>query len=213
MISDREYYARRDGLKVEVGLRHGRKHVDIHIPCAKCGNIMVKSMYNPEKVYLCDYCKRAEDSKKKIAFESEYDGIRTRKEMQFDKAVETLRGVSDKDYSKAIVLAERRAEQYGSIPEAMTAIVLVHNGHRVIPQQPIGRYKVDFCLPDYKIIIEVDGELYHADNNKVLERDAAIQYAIGLDWEIIHLPAEMVRKKPDKIIKAINAILQHRGKK
>ena len=95
----------------------------------------------------------------------------------------------------------------------MAAIVLIYSGYSIIPQQRVGALTVDFCLSKQKIIIEVDGSLYHNSREKSLQRDARIQAMLGHDWEIIHLPAEGIEKNPFQIPKAISEILQHRGKK
>ena len=58
----------------------------------------------------------------------------------------------------------------------------------------------------------MDGELYHS-KQKEGDREAIIQMALGLDWEIIHVPAELISKDIQKLRRVIETILQHRGKK
>ena len=214
MKCDSEIYAERDGIEVQHYMKYERKHTRYMVPCAKCGRIVPRGRYDPEKIYLCDYCKKARAAKQKAIFEDAYASIRSPKEQQFDKAVEKLKAIAPGlDLDKHIKTAETRAERYGSIPEVMAAIVLLYSGYSIIPQQRVGMLTVDFCLSKHKIVIEVDGSLYHASREKSLQRDARIQAALGHDWEIIHLPAEGIEKNPFQIPKAISEILQHRGKK
>lgn len=216
-MTNSEYYAIQNGIvfyREETEHSHHRTRLTFEVPCDKCGDIIIMHRYNPEVEHLCPYCKKNLEEKKKAVIHDAYAQIRSPKEQQFDKAVEKIRGqVYDFDkYERAIELCERRAESFGSIPEAMVAIELVKLGYKVIPQQKIGRYKVDFYLPDENIVIEVDGSLYHVNKTKEAERDFAIERMIKGDVLIIHLPAELVQKKIWKLKDAI-VKLQHRGKK
>lgn len=172
------------------------------MPCQKCGTKLRKSTYNPSKEYLCDYCKLEKKRKEEALDQALWDILKTLKEQQFDKAVaRSYKQVDNYDtYKKAIDIAKTRREYYDSIPEAMVAIELIKLGYGVIPQQKIGRYKVDFAIPSDKLIIEVDGGLYHPDGPKV-GRDGEIQLAIGLDWKILHIPAEWTAKHIKKLKK------------
>lgn len=214
MISNSMFYAERDGIEVKRVQLHGREFNRYMVPCPKCGRVVARGQYNPEKLLLCDYCKKVQETKQKAIFEDAYAHIRTPKEQQFDKAVEQLHAMFPKDnLDPYIKTAEQRAELYGSIPEVFAAIMLLRAGFSITPQQKIGRINVDFCIPKHKLVIEIDGALYHQNKVKSLQRDLQIQTALGYDWEIIHLPAEGVSKRPQAVIDGINAILQHRGKK
>ena len=98
--------------------------------------------------------------------------------------------------------ARMAQEKYGSVPEAMVAIELLRLGYRVIAQQKINKYRVDFYLPDDKIVIEVDGELYHS-KKKHSDREAIIQLTLGWDAQIIHIPAELISNDIRKLKKCI----------
>ena len=126
--------------------------------------------------------------------------VETKREKQFNHAVEKIEK-QVKDFSKyenAIKIAKTRAELYGSIPEAMVAIELLKLKYKIIPQQKIKKYKVDFVLPTQKIVIEVDGSIFHK-NIYNSEREAIIQMSLGLDWKIIHIPAEKIAENITKL--------------
>ena len=61
-------------------------------------------------------------------------------------------------------------------------------------QKEIAGKKVDFYLPEIKIALEIDGELYHTDDNTAFLRDRAIMRELGESWEIVHIDAKMVPK-------------------
>ena len=124
-----------------------------------------------------------------------------------DEAEEMKKQVSwDAKYDRCTEIAMKRVEYYGSIPEMMVAIQLLYLGYGITPQQTIGKYRVDFLIPKAKIVLEIDGKIFHTKQNQ--NREAIIQLSLGLDWTIIHIPAELIRKD----ILKLNLILQHRGK-
>lgn len=198
-----------DGIQTEYdpdyGSRGKRGTYLYKIPCAKCGEIVKRVCYTRKITYLCDYCKATIRKKKEIS--KELLEVKTPKEKQFDKALNKIRNqVCDfNNYEKAIKIAETRKELYGSIPETMVAIELLKLGYSIIPQQKIKKYKVDFAIPKEKIVVEVDGLLYHKDVYKG-EREAIIQLSLGLDWKIIHVPAEKIAKDISKIENIINVL-------
>lgn len=212
-----EIYAERDGIEIEPGIGRGGKTVNVYlIPCAECGEIVRKQIYNGDKLYYCDTCmagiakqKRAKSRALEDAF---YSLIETPKERAYQKAVDKIKAQVKNfvDYEDAIRLCARRAEDYDSIPEAMVAIELTRLGYRTIPQQKIGKYRVDFCLPDQRLVIEVDGKLYHQDKYKG-DREGAIQMSLGIDWDIIHIPAELIADQIQKLQNIINLHLPTRA--
>lgn len=167
-----------------------------YIPCEKCGKEVKRTSYSRSYNYFCDYCKGVIKKKQKIASN---DHVKTKAEIRFEKAVEELKQqVKNIDsYKKYIEIAKSKTEKYGSIPEIIVAIELLKLGYSIIPQQKVGKYRVDFAIPNKKIIIEVDGEIYHSNINK--QRELEIQIMMGMDWKIIHIPAESIRKKIKKL--------------
>lgn len=168
------------------------------IPCKKCGRKIKTMQYVRGKIYLCQYCKKMINEKKK---EEKIPDIETKYDRRFNKAVENIKkNVSDFDkYQKAIKLAKTRCYKYGSIPEAMAAIELLKHKYRIIPQQKIDKYKVDFVLLDQKIVLEIDGSLYHSNLENEGKRDVILQHKLGFEWVIIHIPAEYIIKDITKL--------------
>ena len=186
----------------------GRKGAYVYkIPCGCCGKIITKLHYRKDIVQMCDYCK-LKIKNKKAELQKELIETKSKREKQFDKAVnEIKKQVKDfLKYEKAIKIANERAEKYGSIPEAMVAIELLKLGYSIIPQQKVGKYRVDFVIPKQKNVIEIDGSLYHKNVYKG-DREATIQMSLGIEWRIIHIPAELIAKNITKL----NEIIQQFG--
>lgn len=200
---------RRNSIEIEYDPEYGargQKGTYVYkIPCEKCGIVLKKSYYREDIHYLCDYCKKSMKQKRKIVFTDQTDEVKTKKEKQFIKAVQKIKSqVKDVgEYENSIKIARTRVEKYGSIPEAMVAIELIKLGFSIIPQQKIGKYRVDFLLPKEKMVIEVDGMLFH-NNSANCDREAVIQLSLGFDWKIIHIPAELISNN----IKKLNEIME-----
>lgn len=175
------------------------------IPCQKCGNVFTKQVYRKDVYNLCDFCKNEVNKKIKVLEIPNIDSVKTKDEIRFSKAVDEIKTqVKDfEKYQKAIEIAKRRKEKYGSVPEAMVAIELLKLGYKIIPQQKIQKYKPDFVIPKEKIVIEVDGQTFHSKEN--LEREMILQMSLGFDWTIIHIPAEKIRKDIQKVKRIIDA--------
>lgn len=93
---------------------------------------------------------------------------------------------------------------FASRPEIKTAIILGIYGivYEVgAPYEINGtEFPCDFRLPDYKIILEIDGA-YHGykDRGDQYIRDENIRAREGADWEIVRLSTEYVDKYPFQI--------------
>lgn len=198
-------------------LRDGIKYDDngyrllYYVPCQNCGKIRGRRKYTGKEIYLCPACLELKHAKQRAEVEAlalSMPDAETKEEKRYRSAVEAIEKQvgSLKGYEKAVDICRKATYKYGSIPEAMLAIELIRKGYRIIPQQKVGKYRVDFALPNEKLIIEVDGSIYHTNKQKELEREASINYAIGLDWHFIHIPAESISKDVRRVVR----LLKHR---
>ena len=77
-------------------------------------------------------------------------------------------------------------------------------------QYKIDRYQVDFLIPDYHIVLEIDGDRHGLKKGKDSVRDENIKYILGADWEIIRIPTELLKKNAMKLPLAIEKVLSFR---
>lgn len=211
MSSISEHDAKQDNIKTTIEGGAYRKYIAYHIICDSCGQEYIKRRYKSSDEHLCDSCRYVRNKKIKIKEKAVVDvsDVKTKNEIKFDKAIDEMKKqVSWNDsYNRASEIARKAVEKYGSIPEMMVAIQLLYLGYSIIPQQKIGKYRVDFVIKKIKTVIEIDGIVFHTKPKE--NREATIQLSLGLDWNIIHIPAELIRKD----ILKLEAILQHQGKK
>ena len=73
------------------------------------------------------------------------------------------------------------------------------------PNYKIGNHRVDFILPGMKRIIEVDGEMYHKDEDKDFLRERAIMRVVGEEYEIVRISASYI---PNYIVKDLKESIE-----
>ena len=75
-------------------------------------------------------------------------------------------------------------------------------------------YVVDFVLPEMKVILEIDGKLYHGKEKKQYEtiRDELICEKFGEEWELIRIDTENINTNVTRLLPAINAVLRPANK-
>lgn len=174
------------------------------IPCSRCKRYITRAKVDFKRTYVCDVCKQNERNRMKRQLADKIPRPVYQAEIpnpdkhtkRFLKAKEAILkyGYRKADYSRALDLIEKRRYEMDSIPEAMVAIQLLQDKHKVVSHPKVGGYKPDFAITDWKCIVEVDGGLYHADIDKQERRDYALRYSMGDEWAIVHIPAEYIRK-------------------
>ena len=151
--------------------------------------------------YICEEC----ESKMKLL--KQISKVDTAKE-KIEKAVKRyLRKNESYDLERNKIATKILKENFvfNSADEACFALQLEKEGIRYYPNYKIGNYNVDFLLPNMKKIIEIDGELYHTNENKDFLRERSIMSSVGEEYEILRIPASYV---PNYIIKNLREIIE-----
>ena len=186
------------------------------MPCAVCGRTTRTRSFFPTKIAKCSFCRGEIEQKriKKIAAAKKQHEEKMAEEIGIDRVHYSRfeKGVSKfgLEYLPAIERAEQAIEKFESVPEVVACIELLHNGVRVIPHQAVGTYTVDFCLPDEKVVVEIDGSIYHANPDREYRRDYAITNMLGSDWIIRHIPSDLVMKNHEAFGRNMKRMLDDR---
>lgn len=184
------------------------------VRCHLCGATMKILSYQRGVNYTCKKCKLEQKLADKEYRETvSWEG----KERKFQNAVKRIEDVRPglKGYKRAIDIIHGKLHRDGwfqSTEEILVAIELVKNKVKARHQVKLGRYRADFVLPEEKVVLEVDGVLFHAheDPNKRQIRDNLITLVLGADWEIIHVSDQMVNENITRLIPAIRKVKEHR---
>lgn len=179
------------------------------VNCEVCGEPMEVINYGRGLTYICDKCKAKKAQHKKEVEKAWFDVIETKGERRYNKALDKIQNqVKDfSEYDKAIRIARKAQDKYGSVPEAMVAVELIRLGYSFVPQQKIGRYHVDFYIPKIKTVIEVDGAIFH-EHRQEGERDIKIRQTLGWSTAIIHIPAEWISKHIQRLGETIDKMIK-----
>lgn len=207
--------AKEDGIKSRRNPGTGETYYYPH--CSECDTEVFSLSYIRGRKYTCKECKDKKyftDKKKSI------DRSNEAKERKFENALKRIQSVVGSmkmgEYETAIETVRKvlyRDGWFESTEEIMAAIELVKNNVRIRHQVKVNRYRADFVLPDQKIILEVDGHVFHTKETREKERvrDSILVLAFGSDWEVIHITDDRINEDITRLVPAIKKISSKRN--
>ena len=77
-------------------------------------------------------------------------------------------------------------------------------------QYKVGRYQVDFLLPELFVVLEIDGERHVHKKAYDTKRDIQLQQMLGDGWDIIRIKTDYLDKDAKKLPDAIRKVVEHR---
>lgn len=185
-----------------------------HPPCHICGGAANSTSYNAGQSYTCPECRALLVQLEK----DEKQAVQTgKKKIKLSNAIKRIKKVADiSKYQTAIKIVENSIDRpgwYQSTEEIMAALELLKMGYKLYHQAVILDYKVDFVIPKLKVVLEIDGEIYH-QNRKVreIERDTLIRHSLGNDWHVVRIKTDLINKNVTKLVPAIKAVVKYRKK-
>jgi len=184
-------------------------------PCHICGESVQSWGYSSQKTYTCKECKVIRNELRK---EELSDLRKVDKESKLNEALVRISKVSDIiKYESAIDRVRKhlgKANWFESTEEIMVALELIRHGIRAHHQVKVLKFRVDFVLPDEKIILEIDGKPFHGADRKSYEqeRDQAIISMFGDEWDVIRISTDHINKNVTRLIQAVKAVKKSRQK-
>ena len=114
-------------------------------------------------------------------------------------------------YEKAL----EEPSKFASSPEMVAAMELLRHEVQFKPEHKIGNRRVDFFIPDMKVVLEIDGHLHKYNKVKDSERDIEILNKLNKDdpgWEIVRIPTNRIETNVKKLLPAIKALSEYKRK-
>ena len=142
--------------------------------------------------------------------------IKLKKKEMFLKACCLLEKQETKmyEYKDAIEVVrehlEKNPDKYDSSYEVLAAIILVHNRIYTKMQYKVGKYQVDFLLPEWLVVLEIDGERHKHRKEYDTKRDIYIQNALGEGWDIVRIKTDYLDMNAKKLPEAIEKVIDYR---
>ena len=186
--------------------------------CWRCNKQIPKKDIDQEAFYpfgrrYCSKCSSViseEDAREKAEY------VRLKKNEMYKRALWRLemQNTNMYEYKEAAEVVKAKLEEnpdkFDSSYEIIAAIVLVKNRIYTKTQYKIGRYQVDFLLPDLGVVLEIDGDRHEHRKIEDNNRDIDIRHALGPGWDIIRIDTKYLDRQAVKLPEAINAVIEHR---
>ena len=166
--------------------------------------------------YHRSYCAECYDKELSKEKEERALYVKLRKREMLRKAIDLLekQRTDMYEYQEAIKVVsdflENNVDKFDSSYEVLTAIVLVQNRIYSKMQYRVGKYQVDFLLPDLFVVLEIDGDRHAHRKDYDSVRDKEIKKMLGPHWEIIRIPTDRLDTNAKKVPEAIDKILEYR---
>jgi len=201
---------------IEDNIRYEKIGLDnMYYPiCHMCGKEAKSRSYIRTNTYTCKNCKDLQFFADKQIRLNENINI---KEKKLENAILRIykHAKNKNQYKKAINIVKSKLNTLGwfdSTEEIMVAIELLKNHIKFKHQVKMGRYRIDFILPYDKVVLEVDGTLFHNEKTKAKEevRDNLIISHLGAEWEVVRITDVLINQNITKLVQAINKIVEKR---
>lgn len=185
-------------------------------PCRICGNPVPSWNYISGTQYVCKDCRRELVI---LDHHTRSDNAADKKQKKLRIAIKRISAHTDiEKYKTAISWVEKNLHRSGwfqSTEEIMTALELIRCKVKAHHQVRVFDYFVDFVLPNYKVVLEIDGKIFHGKDRaeKQQMRDEVIMNKFGEGWEVIHIDAENINMNVTRLMPAIKSVLRHRRNK
>lgn len=166
--------------------------------------------------HMRSYCDKCFDEKYQQDKEENELFIRLKKKRMFETAVSNLEKQNIdiyemKDAIDAVEeIVEEKPDKFDSSYEVMVAIILVHNRVRCKMQYRVGKYQVDFLIPELMVVLEVDGERHKHRKAYDSIRDEKIVKALGNGWHVVRVTTDMLDMNATRLLKAIDKAVDYK---
>lgn len=163
------------------------------------------------------YCEKCFKEQSKLISEERKQLAKLRKREMIRKACDKLeqQDTNMYEYKEAIEVVsdfvEDNIDKIDSSYEALTAIVLVQNRIYSKMQYKVGKYQVDFLLPDFFVVLEIDGDRHKHKKEYDTKRDKEIKNTLGDPWQIIRISTDYLDQNAKKLPKALHEVLEYRA--
>lgn len=184
--------------------------------CDRCGKPLKE--YNEYTRNYCDECKEKNAQEMQ---ERRVQYLNLKNQFMLERAVRRIEqhrnGLQKfKFYEPAIEAVrdymQKNPENLASTEETIAAIVLIADEIHIKCQYKIGRHRVDFFIPNLKVVLEVDGYMHTYSRKKDSKRDLEILKTLGTGWEVLRIPTKYINAYPQQLVDAIFKLKEEKQK-
>lgn len=77
-------------------------------------------------------------------------------------------------------------------------------------QYPFGLYVVDLAFSQARLLVEVDGEAYHASSCAQARDDRKDALAAAEGWQVVRIPQFIIERHPEEAVRTVIEAYLHR---
>jgi very-short-patch-repair endonuclease len=77
----------------------------------------------------------------------------------------------------------------------------------IYPQHPVGKYRLDFAIPDKRVAIELDGHEYHKTKYQRTHDAKRDRWLYGQGWHVLRFTGTEIHQDLDRCIDEICALV------
>lgn len=116
------------------------------------------------------------------------------------------------EFHKVIARWNRSNRKFNSVPEKEFWTRAINDQRKgllyrdIVPQHPVGKYRIDFAIPELKFGIEIDGLAYHNGQDSFMKDRSRQREIESQGWRIVRFAAKEVSLDVDKCFREAEAI-------
>jgi very-short-patch-repair endonuclease len=147
-----------------------------------------------------------------------FEYVRLKKKLMYERAVRMLERQDIKLYLYKEALeavkefSENNLDLFDSAHEMVAAAVLINDEIHIKTQHKVAGYRVDFWIPEMKIVLEIDGIFHQNSVKRDTKRDIKIREELGRDVEVVRIDTKYIEQNAKMLADAISAIRAERQK-
>ena len=181
--------------------------------CWTCNKPIELKNTNAYHRVRCDGCKVKYEKNKQETLD-EY--LRLKTKVMHERSLRFLekqfvRMYKYKDASEVVLEAALNdPSKFASSHEMIAAMELIRNEVKIKTQQKIANHRVDFLIPDMKVVLEIDGYMHKHQKIKDSKRDVEVRKELGEQWEVVRIPTKHLEYNAPKLIEAIVGVFKYK---
>lgn len=116
------------------------------------------------------------------------------------------------EFHKVIARWNRSNQDFNSVPEKEFWTRAINDPSKgllykdIVPQHPVGKYRIDFAIPELKFGIEIDGLAYHNGQDSFMKDRSRQREIESQGWRIVRFAAKEISLDVDKCFREAEAI-------
>ena len=171
-----------------------------------------------DEIHQREFCEKCFEEYKAEREADKKEYIRLKKKLMYERAVRIAerQNIDIYEYQEALEavkeFSEENPDKFDSAHEMLAAAMFIYYEVQAKTQHKVGKYRVDFLLPDLKTVFEVDGDSHKHTLFYDNQRDEEIRSILGKEWEVVRISTKYIEENVELLVEAIKTIKSEKQK-